>query len=142
MHAVLRAARQGCPEEGLPPVRFLRHTGWLGRVRISGEETDPCEVQAGRTQVADWRSAYTAHGGKHPAENEYLGLPEDVLDPDDDTAQDRAVAAIKHLPVVFLSGLYHCEQGLSRHRARLPWRRPAPRPRSPVAARTSTRTAG
>ncbi|MFE7778428.1 hypothetical protein ACFU5O_31995 [Streptomyces sp. NPDC057445] len=110
------AASHGCQDEGLPPVRFLRQPGWLGRARISGEEVDPCDVQAGRTQVAAWHSAHIAHGGKLPARNEYFGLPEDLLDPDDDTALGRAVAAISHLPVVFLTGLYEGEQGLSRTR--------------------------
>ncbi|MEV6400868.1 hypothetical protein AB0M39_39855 [Streptomyces sp. NPDC051907] len=86
-------------------MRLLRPPGWLGRVRISGEHTDPCEVQAGREKVPDWREAYTAHGGKEPARNEYFGLPEDLLDPDDPGAVDRVVDAIAHLPVVLLSGL-------------------------------------
>lgn len=113
--AVARAAWQGCPEEGLPPVRRLRRPGWLGQVRISGEHTDPCEVQAGTEKVTDWRTAYTAHGGKNPVANEYFGLPEDLFDPDDDSALDRAVDAIAHLPVVLLTGLYDgVEDGLAR----------------------------
>ncbi|MET9109379.1 hypothetical protein [Streptomyces zhihengii] len=104
--AVARAAWQGCPEEGLPPVQRLRRPGWLGLVRISGEHADPCEVQAGNETVADWRTAYTGHGGKDPVANEYFGLPEDFYDPDDGGALDRAVDAIAHLPVVLLSGLY------------------------------------
>ncbi|MFC8022007.1 hypothetical protein [[Kitasatospora] papulosa] len=116
--AVVRAAWQGCPEEGLPPIRMLRRPGWLGQVRISGEHTDPCEVQAGTEQVTDWRTAYTAHGGKDPIENEYFGLPEDLFDPEDDGALDRAVDAIAHLPVVLLSGLYDgMEDGLARTEA-------------------------
>ncbi|RNG14796.1 hypothetical protein [Streptomyces botrytidirepellens] len=116
--AVARAAWHGYPEEGLPPVRDLRRPGWLGLVRISGEHTDPCEVQAGTEQVTDWRTAYTAHGGKDPVANEYFGLPEDLLDPDDDGALDRAVDAIAHLPVVLLSGLYDgMEHGLARTEA-------------------------
>lgn len=113
--AIARAAWQGCPEEGLPPVRRLRRPVWLGQVRISGEHTDPCEVQAGTEKVTDWRTAYTAHGGKEPVANEYFGLPEDVLDPDDDRALDRAVDAIAHLPVVLLTGLGEgMEDGLAR----------------------------
>ncbi|MER5372733.1 hypothetical protein [Streptomyces sp. NPDC002553] len=116
--AVARAAWQGCPEEGLPPVRKLRRPGWLGLVRISGEHTDPCEVQAGTETVTDWRTAYTAHGGKDPVTNEYFGLPEDFYDPDDDGALDRAVDVIAHLPVVLLSGLYDgMEDGLARTKA-------------------------
>ncbi|MGP3950855.1 hypothetical protein [Streptomyces sp. 7N604] len=110
---MLRAAWKGCPDEDLPPVRALRRPGWLGRVRISGEHTDPCDVQAGCVQVEDWHTAYTALGGKEPAKNEYFGLPEDLFDPDDETAEDRTVAAIDHLPVAFLTGLYEGEQGLS-----------------------------
>jgi len=113
--AVARAAWQGCPEEGLPPVRRLRRPGWLGLVRISGEHTDPWEVQAGTEKVTDWRTAYTAHGGKDPVANEYFGLPEGLFDPDDDGARDRAADAIAHLPVVLLSGLYDgMEDGLAR----------------------------
>lgn len=113
--AVARATWQGCPEEGLPPVPRLRRPGWLGQVRISGEHTDPCEVQAGTERVSDWRTAYTAHGGKEPVANEYFGLPEDLFDPEDDSALDRAVDAIAHLPVVLLSGLYDgMEDGLAR----------------------------
>ncbi|MFF7953687.1 hypothetical protein [Streptomyces griseorubiginosus] len=114
---VARAAWQGCPEEGLPPLRKLRRPGWLGLVRISGEHTDPCEVQAGTETVTDWHTAYTAHGGKDPVANEYYGLPEDFYDPDDDGALDRAVDAIAHLPVVLLSGLYDVEAGLARTKA-------------------------
>jgi hypothetical protein len=116
--AVASAAWQGCPEEGLPPVRMLRQPGWLGQVRISGEHTDPCAVQAGAEKVTDWRSAYTAHGDKDPIENEYFGLPENLFDPEDDNALDRAVEAIAHLPVVLLSGLYdEMENGLARSEA-------------------------
>ncbi|MFI5864757.1 hypothetical protein [Streptomyces sp. NPDC051546] len=116
--AVARAAWQGYPEEGLPPVRMLRRPGWLGHVRISGEHTDPCEVQAGTETVADWRTAYTPHGGKDPIENAYFGLPEDLFDPDDDGALERAADAIAHLPVVLLSGLYdEMEDGLARTEA-------------------------
>ncbi|MGW3929820.1 hypothetical protein ACWECC_17200 [Streptomyces microflavus] len=116
--AVASVAWQGCPEEGLPPVRRLRRPGWLGLVRISGEHTDPCEVQAGTEKVTDWRSAYTAHGGKDPVANEYFGLPEDQFDPDDEGALDRAVKAIAHLPVVLLSGLCDgMEDGLARSEA-------------------------
>ncbi|WP_440581060.1 hypothetical protein [Streptomyces sp. PT19] len=115
---IARAAWQGCPEEGLPPVRLLRRPGWLGQVRISGENVDPCEVQAGTEKVTDWRTAYTAHGGKDPIENEYFGLPEDLFDPEDDGALDRAVGAIAHPPVVLLSGLYDgMENGLARAEA-------------------------
>ncbi|MER5889663.1 hypothetical protein ABT160_38050 [Streptomyces sp. NPDC001941] len=113
--AVTRALWQGCPEEGLPPVRKLQWASWLGRVRISGEDTDPCAVQAGTMTVTDWRTAYTAHGGKVPVVNEYYGLPDDLHDPDDDGAWDRAVDSIAHLPVVLLSGLFHgMEDGLAR----------------------------
>jgi hypothetical protein len=116
--ALVRAVWQGCPEEGLPPVRTLRRPGWLGMVRISGEHTDPCEVQAGSETVTDWRSAYTAHGGKDAVANEYFGLPEDFFDPEDDGALDRAVDAIAHLPVVLLSGLHDgMEDGLARTKA-------------------------
>ncbi|MFH8257852.1 hypothetical protein [Streptomyces roseolus] len=113
-----RAAWQGCPEEGLPPLRKLRRPGWLGQVRISGEHTDPCEVQAGTETVTDWRTAYTAHGGKLPVANEHYGLPEDIFDPDDDGALDHAADAIAHLPVVLLSGLHvELEYGLARTKA-------------------------
>ncbi|WP_331732115.1 hypothetical protein OG613_47470 (plasmid) [Streptomyces sp. NBC_00015] len=112
--AVTRAARHGCPEEGLPPVRQLQRPGWLGLVRISGEHADPCEVQAGTEKVTDWRTAYTAHGGKAPVTNEYFGLPECLFDPDDEGALDRAATYIDHLPVVLLSGLYDgMENGLA-----------------------------
>lgn len=117
--AVARAAWQGCPEAGLPPVRRLRRPGWLGLVRISGEHTDPWEVQAGTEKVTDWRTAYTAHGGKDPVANEYFGLPEGLFDPDDDGARDHAADAIAHLPVVLLSGLYDgTEDGLARTESR------------------------
>ena len=110
---------QGCQEEGLPPVRRLRRPGWLGQARISGEHTDPCDVQNGTVMVPDWRTACTAHGGKDPVANEYFGLPEDWIDPDDDSAFDRAVDAIAHLPVVLLSDLDNgMEEGLARTQ---PW---------------------
>ncbi|MFJ5952609.1 hypothetical protein [Streptomyces noursei] len=116
--AIARAAWQGCPQEGLPPVRMLRRPSWLGQTRISGEHTDPCDVQGGTETVTDWRYAYTTHGGKHPVANEYFGLPEDLFDADDDGALDRAVEIIAHLPVVLLSGLYDgVESGLARTEA-------------------------
>ncbi|MGC5263920.1 hypothetical protein ACPXCO_23160 [Streptomyces cyaneofuscatus] len=75
-------------------------------------------MQAGTEEVTDWRSAYTAHGGKDPVANEYFGLPEDQFEPDDENAMDRAVDAIAHLPVVLLSGLYDgMEDGLARSKA-------------------------
>lgn len=74
-------------------------------------------MQAGTETVPDWRTAYTAHGGKDPVANEYYGLPEDLFDPDDD-ARDLAVDAIAHLPAVLLSGLYRgIEDGLARTKA-------------------------
>jgi hypothetical protein len=116
--AIARAAWQGCPEEGLPPVRRLRRPGWLGQVPISGDHTDPGEAHAGTAKVTDWRTAYTAHGGKDPVANEYFGLPEDLFDPDDDGALDRAADAIDRLPVVLLSGLFDgLENGLARTEA-------------------------
>ncbi|WP_234329461.1 MULTISPECIES: hypothetical protein [unclassified Streptomyces] len=95
-------------------MRRLRPPGWLGLVRISGEHTNPCEVQAGTEKDTDWRTAYTAHAGKGPVREDYFGLPEDLFDPDDG-ARDRAANTIAHLPVVLLSGLCDGrEDGLAR----------------------------